>query len=248
MAHVFVPPQRKLKLKEKGWFAAGEGFRDALSQLSDGAFRLFAYISIEANRYTGVLEGTYKELAAATGKSNRVIGCYVEELQRAKICTVRHGRNQHARSSFEICDRYWPYERVQRLGLPEGPGCQSYVDAICETYLSLGCVTGGFGPTNVRMAEDLHRHSIPLAVVQQALLLAACRKYDSWIQGSVSEPIRSLAYFSSTIAEVQKQPFAPGYHGYLRRKIRQLAQIWKESNIPASKPDFHKLPRAGAKK
>jgi len=58
--------QRKSGLKLKassGWFAAGVSFKRALSLLSDGAFKLFAFISLEANRGTGHYEATQTDLA-----------------------------------------------------------------------------------------------------------------------------------------------------------------------------------------
>lgn len=62
-------PETRLQIKEPaGWFVAGEGFRRALNMLSDGAFRLFAYLSLQADRRTGCLVATHKDLAAALGK------------------------------------------------------------------------------------------------------------------------------------------------------------------------------------
>ena len=58
------------KLKaSSGWFAAGDSFKHALTMLSDGAFKLFAYVSLEADRATGRYEVTQTELARALGKS-----------------------------------------------------------------------------------------------------------------------------------------------------------------------------------
>jgi hypothetical protein len=37
-----------------GWFAAGAAFRQALTLLSDGAFKLFAYLCLQAKRQTGI--------------------------------------------------------------------------------------------------------------------------------------------------------------------------------------------------
>src|SRR6266508_260793 len=45
----FPPKNERLSLKEPtGWFAAGDAFRKALASLSDGAFKLFAYLCLEA--------------------------------------------------------------------------------------------------------------------------------------------------------------------------------------------------------
>lgn len=106
-------------LKEpSGWFAAGGSFRRALATLSDGAFKLFAYICLEANRQTGSFEADQAELATAIGKSRRIVGKYVEELESKRVCTVRRGTNQYARTSFEIRDEYWPYHRTQDVEAP----------------------------------------------------------------------------------------------------------------------------------
>ena len=71
-----------LRLKEPcGWFAAGTSFRRAMGALSDGAFKLFAHICLEADRRTGCLDAAQAELAKAIGKSRRVVGKYVEEVQ-----------------------------------------------------------------------------------------------------------------------------------------------------------------------
>jgi hypothetical protein len=101
--------------KSSGWFAAGDSFRRALTALSDGAFKLFAYICLEADRRTGRLLTTQTELAQVLGKSRRIIGAYVAELQAQGVCCIRTGRNQFARTVFEVCDAYWPYQRSQQI-------------------------------------------------------------------------------------------------------------------------------------
>jgi len=64
-----------LSLKEPaGWFAAGASFRRALWMLSDGAFKLFAHLCLEADRRTGRFEAVHAELAKAVGKSRRIVG------------------------------------------------------------------------------------------------------------------------------------------------------------------------------
>ena len=104
---------QRLSLKEAtGWFAAGDSFRKALALLSDGAFRLFVYLSLEADRRTGCFRATHKELAAALGKSKRVMGTYVGELEAKGVCRVKRGRNQFAGTTFVMSDSYWPYHRI----------------------------------------------------------------------------------------------------------------------------------------
>ena len=70
----------------------------------------------------------------------------------------------------------------------------------------------------------MHQSAIPLAVIQNAMLLGACRKYESWLnRQEVREPIQSLRYFESVIAEIQAQPLPAGYAAYLRSKMQQYA-------------------------
>lgn len=225
-----TPPStnERLSLKEStGWFAAGNAFRKALALLSDGAFRLFAHICLEADRKTGRLQVTHKELATALGKSMRAIGTYVLELESNGVCLLKPGKNQFAATVFEIADLYWPYHRVGKSsGSPEQ---NAYVKSIRECFLRIGCTNGRFGAADVAAADELYRRIIPLAVIENAMLMGACRKYSSWLEGQSLEPIQSFSYFSSLIAEIQEKPLPPSYSAHLRRKVRQLAEAWTES-------------------
>jgi hypothetical protein len=224
----FPPMNERLSLKQpKGWFPAGDTFRKAMAILSDGAFRLFAYLCLEADRRTGRFQTTHKELALTLGKSKRAIGSYIAELEARKVCSVRPGKNQFAHSTFEISDTYWPYNRSSDC--PESPEQKAYVESVRACFLSLGCGSGKFGAAEVVDASDLQRRGIPLAMIEEAMLLGACRKYGSWFDGRASEPIQSLRYFDQLIAEIQQQPLPPGYPEYLRGKIKQLAALWCEA-------------------
>ncbi len=219
----------RLRLKQTtGWFSTGDAFRKALSLLSDGAFRLFAYLCLEADRRTGSIRATHKQLATALGKSKRTVGTYVAELESRGVCQVKAGKNQFAGTVFEISDSYWPYHRTI-TDSPESPEQKSYVDSVRQCFLSLGCGSGKFGAAEVAAAKDLHRRGIPLGVIQDVMLMGACRKYTSWFEGRALDPIRTLAYFEPLIAEILQQPFPPGYSAYLRKKVRQLGELWNES-------------------
>jgi hypothetical protein len=223
----FTPRQERLTLKEAtGWFAAGEGFRKASTSLSDGAFKLFVYFCLEANRRTGRVEATHKELALALGKSKRSIGSHVDELEAQAFCNVHRGTNQYARSVFEIADSYWPYHRTEFC--QESSEQQAYIESVRECFLALGCTTLTFGAAEAETARQMQQRAIPLAVIEDALLLGACRKYTSWLNGKALEPIRTLLYFEPLIAEIQEKPFPPGYSAYLRKKVKQLSKSWSE--------------------
>jgi hypothetical protein len=220
--------ERRLQIREPvGWFVAGEGFRSALGLLSDGAFKFFAYLSLQANRRTGSLAATHKELAAALGKSKRIIGSYVAELATKGVCKVRPGKNQFTATVYEISDRYWPYHRVSVD--PESPEIKAYVESVRKWFEGLGCTTGKFGAAEADAAKQLQQRTVPLGVVYDAMLLGACRKLDSWLNDRPTEPIRSMAYFEPLIAEIQAKPLPAGYSAYLRMKVRQFSRSWQES-------------------
>jgi hypothetical protein len=223
----FPPMKDRLSLKQTtGWFPAGDAFRKALAILSDGAFKLFAYLCLEADRRTGRFQATHKELALAMGKSKRAIGAYIAELEARGICSVNPGKNQFAHTTFEISDNYWPYNRTSCAVLPEQ---ETYVDAVRKCFLGLGCGNAKFGAVEIAAARDLQRQGVSLAIVEDAMFLAASRKYMSWFEGKALEPIQSLAYFNDVIAEIQDKPFPPGYSAYLRKKVGELAESWGEA-------------------
>jgi hypothetical protein len=219
-------------LKEpSGWFAAGDSFRLALRTLSDGAFKLFAHLCLEADRRTGRHEADQSDLARRIGKSRRIVGKYVEELEQKGVCTIQRGRNQYARTCFEIRDQYWPYRRAHDLESNAGHERNAFVDAIRDCFISLGCTTGKFSSRDACLARDWQQRGITLNVAQDALLMGACRKYSSWFNNGPTEPIGSLAYFESLIAEMQERPLPAGYDTYLRTKIVQFAGAWAKKAV-----------------
>jgi len=227
--------ESRLTIKETGgWFPAGTACRKASSLLSDGAFKLFFHICLESDRRTGTLQATHKELAAALNKSKRAIGTYVAELETKAICSVHRGTNQFSATTFTIADSFWPYHRSDSRS--DSPEEITYVNSVREWFLSFGCVGGKFSAADVEIARQMNRRGVPLAVIENAMLLGVCRKYGSWLQGQALEPILSVRYFEGLIAQIQKEPLPPGYSGYLRKKIRQFTEMWNQSAKSASPP------------
>ncbi len=221
------PRENTLCLKESsGWFVAGDSFRRAISLLSDGAFKMFAHICLEADRRTGRYEAVQTELASAICRSRRIVGKYIQELQCKGVCNVRMGTNQHARTSFQIRDEYWPYHRTT-----DDPQQNAYVDAIKNSFVSLGCTTGTFNARDAQIADQFQRCHIPLDLVQDALLMGACRKLISLLNGNSGEPIASLAYFEGLIAEIRERPIPADYREYLRKKVEQLRSTWAKTSV-----------------
>jgi hypothetical protein len=226
--HILTPnPERSIRIKEPaGWFVAGEGFRRALVVLSDGAFKLFAYLSLHSDRRTGRFAGTHKELAAALSKSKRIIGTYVAELDKKEICRVYPGKNQFAATVFEISDFYWPYHRFSA----RPASSEAYVEKVRECFEGLGCTAGKLGAAGIETARRLQRREIPLKLVIDAMFLGACRKVDSWLNGGPSDSIHSMSYFEPLIAEIQATPLPAGYSEHLRNQLPRLLKRWRSGN------------------
>ncbi|MDA2931298.1 helix-turn-helix domain-containing protein [Acidobacteria bacterium AH-259-O06] len=222
------PSEQRLSLKEaSGWFAAGWSFQEAMALLSDGAFKLFAYLCLQADRPRGRYTAPYKELAMSLGKSKRAMGGYIEELQQKGVCIISRGRNQYASSCFQITDDYWPYHRSQDAApAMESTDGNPYISSIRKAFLSSRCSSGKFGPADMRTAKAFERRGVPLLVVLDAILVATCRKYISWLNGGMPATIGGLQYFESLIAEIQQQPLPEDYRQYLRLKNQQLAESW----------------------
>jgi len=75
-----------LRLKNtRNWFAAGVEMQQALEILSDGAFKVFVYICLNAERKTGILHTTQVDLAKNLNKANGTIRKYLIEMEKAGV-------------------------------------------------------------------------------------------------------------------------------------------------------------------
>jgi hypothetical protein len=221
-----------------------------MSVLSDGAFKLFVWLCLEADRRSGSIKATQRELARAVGKSRRAVGGYVRELEAKGICKVEPGTNQYGPTCFQVTDEYWPYHRAggsqldqheaspaRQASLPSGceireprepyTGSSDYLEQVRRSFLGLGCTTESFGESDEQLARELHRRGVTIEVVEDALLLGAVRKHISWLNNGESAPIGSLKYFEGLVREVSEQTWPRGYREYLRQKKAKLAEIWK---------------------
>lgn len=215
----------KLRLKHStGWFAAGEGFRKALHLLSDPGFKLYAHVSLQACRITGCMQTTTDDLAMALNQSRETIEIAMDELSQRRVCSVRQATKQPSMMVLLICDEYWPYERNLHVEMEFG----EYVAAIRESFLALECTAGKFGAGDIRKAMEFEKRGLSLETVQDALTTGACRKLASWLDGRISAPIGSLAYFEDIVLEMDDHPLPPGYGDYLNMQVKKLALIWKQ--------------------
>jgi hypothetical protein len=227
--HAAASQDFRLRLKEpRGWFPAGSGVRRSRELLSDGAFKLYVSISLDADVKTGCFQATHQELARLLRKSKRIVGVYIRELEAKGVCRVRSAANQHSRTVLEICDEYWPYHRDKAAGCTADEG-DEYVRRVRSVFLGLACAGGSFTAADERLARHWKSHGITIEVVENALLMAAMRKYISWFNHGPSTRIATLRYVEPVIDELREQPSWPaGYRQYIERKLRQCEEQWRD--------------------
>ncbi len=227
-----------LQLKHSnGWFAAGSEWRLALDRLSDGAFKLFVWVSLQAERNSGRLSFRQAELARALGKSRRSIGTYLEELERSGVCRRSSAPNQHTDGILEVSEEYWPYQRHSDPAAGESPQERQYLEAIRTTLLDQPCIRFALGAAERRLARQWFRQTTPITLVQQAILIGCGRKYVSWLNGQASAPIGSLHYFTDILQEIAQVGVSPEYCAFNRLQVQRLKQRWVQTQGTNPAPD-----------
>jgi len=207
----------RLVLKQStGWFAAGWTFAEAMTALSDAAFKLFAWLCLNADRHTGRLRITMAEITQCLGKSEGEIEAAREELAESGVCRVED-------IEVEIADRYWPYEKHASQ-----TGAEEYVAQVRRLLSEPACVRCRFTAADEKMARDLHRRGVTVAQVAYAIWLGCARKYTTLLSSQTATmPIASLRYFAAVIDEVVAQSnTSDAYWSYVRRKATALEQEW----------------------
>jgi hypothetical protein len=161
----------RLILKQPtGWFAAGREFAQALTLLSDGAFRLYVHACLMANRHTGRLSATVDELARAMTRAPTAVSMNLDELEERAVCRVI--RNGGSQLVLEIRDCFWPYQKQQRPGCMPDPEAE-FVQKVRGLFLAPACVQASFSAADEKIAAGLHRRGVPLERIKRAILLAA---------------------------------------------------------------------------
>ena len=150
----------RLTLKHpSGFFAAGCEMKEALTVLSDGAFKIYVYVCLHADRRTAQLRFRMAELAQATGHSTRSLTSYLEELRRTEVSQIYRAANQHEVGRIEIRDRFWPYEKQLPASL-EDPEQALFVTRVRGWFLEPACVQ--FGVADEKLAGDWYRAGISI--------------------------------------------------------------------------------------
>jgi hypothetical protein len=216
-----------------GWFAAGKMMALALQHLSDGAFKLFVHLCLEASREKGSLEIQQSSLACQLGKSRRSIGLYLAELQQKGFCSIEDGRNQHSAGKITITEAYWPYQRSQ-TECSSNPQ-QAFVEQVKRLFLNLVPDVAAFSSADHRLACRWFNQQIPLPLLEKAFLLGSARKQVTRINRKDDTPIRSLHYFQPLLEEARQLEVGESYWNHLRRQLQRLTQSPPAQLKPSSR-------------
>ncbi len=213
-----------LQLKRaSGWFAAGAEIETALRLLSDGAFKLFVWLCLHAERGCGAMAVTALELAHVMRKSEAEIQASLQELWQTKVCIRRQD------GIIEITDRFWPYQRTQEMA--EADDQRVYINQVKRCFLERRCVRSVFTAADEKLAAQLHRDGIPIVEVERAILLGSVRKYIALLNNGGGTPITTLHYFTALFTEV-RQEVSEQYWHYVAHKVRTLEQRFRHSPCP----------------
>ena len=103
-------------------------------------------------------------------------------------------------------------------------GQEEYVRQVLEAYRKTPGTTGTIRRPDRLLAAQLYARGVPLAAVENALVLAASRRLVRPAELPPLGAIRSLAYFSPVIDEVLQLRVSPNYFRYLRQKIQRFLE------------------------
>jgi hypothetical protein len=227
-------PMRRLRLKRStGWFAAGEEMAAALEMLSDAAFKLYVWLCLNVERHSGRMVWEALDLAIQLQCDRPSVEMALEELCRRQVC-MRHptadGSIARDRLSIEICDPFWPYEKMPAEEM--GIGQDRYVQQVRRMLQDVACVRLNFSAADERLAASYHQCGVTLVHLQRAIWLGCARKYVALLNGSEgSAPmlITSLNYFAGLVEDVIIDSTGEDYWKHIQGKVKQLERMWIES-------------------
>lgn len=218
----------RLILKQPtGWFAAGREFAQAITLLSDGAFKLYVYACMRAGRQTGCLRATLDELARAMTRAPTTVTMNLDELEERAVCRVT--RNGGPQLVLEIRDSFWPYLKQQTPGCAPEPEAE-FVRKVRGLFLAPACVQASFSAADEKLALGMYRRGVSMEQITRAILLGCARKYVAMINAGVRTPITSLQYFSDIVEEVNESTIPESYWEPLRSKVARMEQQWQQAH------------------
>jgi hypothetical protein len=219
-----------LRLKNaRNWFAAGMEVQLAIETLTDGAFKVFMHICLNAERKTGILHTTQVELARNLKKSHGAIRKYLVEMEKAGISRNSFSNSPRTRGSVHISPQYWPYESEAEDKTDDG--ADRFVSEIRTMLKERACVRSSFSTVDEVLARQWFDATVPLEQIRQAILLGCARKYVAWRNNpAVQGPISTLHYFTPILEEIARQKLDPDYWQFLRSRIQRHEKLWIEKH------------------
>ena len=208
-----------LRLKHaSGWFAAGREVAEALTLLSDAAFKLFLWLCLHAERSRGALRLDLKEIAQVLDKTETEVAALQEELFPKGICRAA------ANGWIEITDRFWPYERAA-AGLPPASAA-AYLEEVKRLMLERACVSSAFAAADQKLTLQLYQRGVPIERIKRAIHLGCLRKYAALLNHQGGTPITSLHYFTLLFEELERLDISEDYWRYVALKVEKLERQW----------------------
>jgi len=225
-----------LRLKNaRNWFAAGMEVQLAIETLTDGAFKVFMHICLNAERSTGVLHTTQVELARNLKKSHGSIRKYLVEMEKAGISQISFSNSPRTRGFVQISPPYWPYESKAEHTTDDV--ADRFVSEIRTMLQERACVRSSFSTADEVLARQWFNAAVPLERIRQAILLGCARKYVAWRNNpAVQGPISTLRYFTPIIEEIAQQKLEPDYWEFLRARIQRHEKLWIEKHQEELQP------------
>ena len=218
----------RLTLKNpRGWFAAGAEVEKAMTILSDGAFRLFIYLCLNARRDNGVLENSLTQLVENARRGRNSVRKYLREMADAGICCFSFSHNPMGKGIIEMNQAFWPYVKT----FEEVPANESetFVNEIKKMLKGRPCVRALLSASDEIQIRNWFDSGISLQLIDQAILLGCVRKYVSWRNNQTRSFINSLSYFQPIIEELKDQKIDTEYWSYIRYRLGRMENHWKET-------------------
>jgi len=210
-----------------GFFAAGREMADALTILTDGAFKTYVYVCLQADRRTAQFRFRMAELAKATGHSTRSLTTYLDELNLTEVAFVHRAANQHELGRIEICERFWPYVKTAAAESPEDAEQTLYMARVRGLFLEPACVRSVFSAADEKLAVKWYRAGVGLDQIQRAILMGCARKYVALFNNPGGGHITCLQYFDGIVQEVQGLEMPLDYWRYLAARMRKMDAQWR---------------------
>ena len=189
----------------------------ALLLLSDGAFRLYMHLCLEADRHTGRVRIESAALTRILCKDAASIEAGFDELRHQGVC-------ERQADQAEICDHFWPYQK--QVTMAAGPSEVEFLRQARAAFLAPACVRPMFTAADEKLARNLGRSGVTLEQLRRAIWLGCARKYVTLLNGQSQVPISSLAYFASLIEEVSQPQIPISYWDHVRRRMEEMEKRW----------------------